>query len=151
VGLRLALVSTARGLKHESGQALVEAALILPAILLVVFGVVMAGRITHAKVAVQATAREASRSLATAASEQQGLTDANERGWAVADGYGLGGEQLTLEVSSNGFARGGSATAKVSYRVPLVDLPLLKMADVTVSSSHSERIDLYRSREEVTR
>jgi len=151
VGLRLALVSTARGLKDESGQALVEAALILPALLLVVFGVVMAGRITHAKVAVQAAAREASRSLATAASEEQGLTDANERGRTVAQGFGLGGEHLTLEVSSNGFARGGSATAKVSYRVLLVDLPLLKVADVTVSSSHLERIDVYRSREVVAR
>jgi Flp pilus assembly protein TadG len=130
---------------------MVEAALVLPAVLLVVFGVVMAGRITHAKVAVQATAREASRSLATAPSEQQGLTDARERGQVVAEGYGLAGERLTLDVSSNGFERGGTATAEVSYRVPLGDLPLLKMVDITVSSTHSERIDLYRSREVAAR
>ena len=44
----------------ERGQALVEAALVIPVLLLVAFGVVMAGRISHAKVAVQAIAREAS-------------------------------------------------------------------------------------------
>jgi Flp pilus assembly protein TadG len=130
---------------------MVEAALVLPVVLLIVFGVVMAGRLSHAKVAVQATAREASRALATAPSEQQGLADAQERGQAVAEGYGLSEERLTLDVTSNGFQRGGTATAEVSYQVPLSDLPLLKMVDVTVTSSHSERIDLYRSREVVAR
>lgn len=135
----------------ESGQAMVEAALVLPVVLLIVFGVVMAGRLSHAKVAVQATAREASRALATASSEEQGLVDARERGQAVAEGYGLSEERLSLDVTSNGFQRGGTATAEVSYQVPLSDLPLLKMVDVTVTSSHSERIDLYRSREVVAR
>jgi len=148
---RLRLMGTRRLIRDESGQALVEAALILPAILLVVFGVVMAGRIAHAKVAVQAAAREASRSLATAPSDQQGLADAQERGVTVAEGYGLGGDRLALQVNSNGFERGGTATAEVSYRVPLGGLPLLKMGDIIVSSSHSERIDLYRSREVVAR
>ena len=138
-------------LKGESGQALVEAALVLPVVLVVVFGVVMAGRVSHTKVAVQAAAREASRALATAPSEQQGLTDARDRGQVVAEGYGLSEDRLTLDVSSDGFRRGGKATAEVSYRVPLGDLPLLKMVDITVSSTHSERIDLYRSREVVAR
>ena len=131
----------------ESGQALVEAALVLPVILLVVFGVVMAGRVTHAKVAVQASAREASRALATAASEQQGLADAAEAGRSTAEGYGLGAERLTVDASSNGFERGGTASAEVTYRVPLGGLPLLNQVDISVSSTHTERIDLYRSRE----
>ena len=134
-------------LSDESGQAMVEAALILPVILLIVFGVVMAGRLSHTKVAVQAAAREASRALATAPSEQQGLADARDRGQAVAEGYGLSGGRLTLDVTSNGFKRGGTAKAEVTYRVTLSDLPLLKMVDIDVSSTHSERIDFYRSRE----
>ena len=40
---------------------------------------------------------------------------------------------------------------EVTYRVNLGDLPLLNRLEVTVSSSHSERIDLYRSREAVLR
>ncbi|MPZ49733.1 MAG: hypothetical protein GEU75_10655 [Dehalococcoidia bacterium] len=149
--LEATIMSMKSRVKDESGQALVEAALVLPVILLVVFGVVMAGRLSHTKVAVQAAAREASRALATAPSEQQGLTEARDRGQAVAEGYGLSGERLTLEVRSNGFERGGAATAEVTYRVPLGDLPLLKMVDISVSSKHSERIDLYRSREVVAR
>ncbi len=69
----------------------------------------------------------------------------------MAEGYGLSQDGLTVTVESNGFQRGGTATAEVTYRVPLGDLPLLSRVEVTVSSSHSERIDLYRSREAVFR
>jgi len=133
----------------ERGQALVEAALVIPVLLLVAFGVVMAGRISHAKVAVQAIAREASRELATAPSEDVGMSDAVQTARSAADGYGLSQGRLTVDVDPNGFARGGTATARVTYRVGLGDLPLLGRVGVTVSSSHSERIDLYRSREAV--
>ena len=140
-----------RALRGESGQALVEAALVIPVLLLLVFGVVMAGRISHAKVAVQAAAREASRELATAAAEQDGLAEALQTARSVADGYGLSQQRLTVEVESNGFQRGGTATARVTYQVGLGDLPLLGRLGVAVSSGHSERIDLYRSREAVLR
>jgi Flp pilus assembly protein TadG len=39
---------------RERGVALVEAALVLPVLLVVVFGVVAAGRVVQAKIAVQA-------------------------------------------------------------------------------------------------
>ena len=71
-------------LRGESGQALVEAALVIPVLLLLAFGVVMAGRVSHAKIAVQAAAREASRTLATASSEQAGLADALQTARSVA-------------------------------------------------------------------
>lgn len=135
------------GRNRETGQALVEAALVLPVLLVVIFGVVMAGRVVHAKIAVQAAAREASRVLATAPSEYQGLAESSERARAVAEGYGLSGDRLSVRTDANGFARGGTAVAEVTYSVPLSGLPLLNLGDVTVSSTHSERIDLYRSRE----
>lgn len=138
-------------LSNESGQALVEAALVIPVLLLLAFGVVMAGRVSHTKIAVQAAAREASRALATAPSEQEGIAEALDAARSVAEGYGLSQDGLTVTVESNGFQRGGTATAEVTYRVPLGDLPLLNRVEVTVSSSHSERIDLYRSREAVLR
>lgn len=136
-------------LPNESGQALIEAALVIPMLLVVVFGVVMAGRIVHAKIGVEAAAREASRALATAPSEQAGVAASVETARSVAGGYSLSGERLSVDVNANGFERGGSATATVTYRVGLGDLPLLGRVDVAVSSSHSERIDLYRSREAV--
>jgi Flp pilus assembly protein TadG len=141
----------ARFLRGESGQALVEAALVLPVLLVLVFGVVMAGRVVHAKIAVQAAAREASRTLATAPSEEQGLTDANNAARSAADGYGLSSNGLSVDLQSNGFERGGTVSASVSYDVALGGLPLLDAVDITVSSRHSEQVDPYRSRETVLR
>ena len=119
--------------------------------LMLVFGVVAIGRITDAKVAVQAAAREASRALAVAPSEDQGMNDALDAGLAAASGYGLAEERLTIDVDANGFVRGGEVSADVSYSVPLSDLPLLSFFEVEVSSSHTEQVELYRSREAVAR
>ena len=137
--------------RSEAGQALVEAALVIPVLLLLAFGVVMVGRIAHAKVAVQAAAREAGRTLATASSESEGVAAALQSARSVAEGYGLSQSSLEVDVDSGGFQRGGVATAEVSYRVPLADLPRFDRVEVTVSSTHAERIDLYRSREAVLR
>lgn len=140
-----------RGMSGESGQAMVEAAIAVPVLLLLVFGVVAIGRITDAKVAVQAAAREASRTLAVAPSEEQGMNDALDAGHAAALGYGLAEERLTIDVDANGFVRGGEVSADVSYSVPLSDLPLLSFFEVEVNASHTEQVELYRSREAVAR
>jgi len=149
VGRDTAAARCRHDLTGESGQALIEAALVIPVLLLLVFGVVMAGRISHAKIGVQAAAREAAREVATAPSELEGLTAGHETARSVADGYGMSQERLSVEVDANGFERGGTATATVIYNVGLGDLPLLGRVEVAVSSSHTERIDLYRSRETV--
>jgi len=130
---------------------MVEAAIAVPVLLLLVFGVVAIGRITDAKVAVQAAAREASRALAVAPSEDQGMNVALDAGLAAASGYGVAEERLTIDVDANGFVRGGEVTADVSYSVPLSDLPLLSFFQIEVSSSHTEQVELYRSREAVAR
>jgi Flp pilus assembly protein TadG len=137
------------GRRSERGQALIEAALVIPVLLLVAFGVIMAGRVVHAKIAVQAAAREASREVATAPSESSGVSDAVQTAQAVADGYGLSQDRLSVEIDANGFQRGDTVTATVRYEVGLGDLPLLGRTGVSVTSSHSERIELYRSREAV--
>jgi len=133
--------------RGESGQALVETAIVLPVLLVLAFGVVMAGRVVHAKIAVQAAAREAGRALATAPSEEGGLTDADTAARSAADGYGLSADGLSVALESNGFARDGTVTATVSYDVGLGGLPFIGDLDVTVSSSHSENVEPYRSRE----
>ena len=130
----------------ESGSALIEAALVLPAVLVIAFGVVMAGRIAQAQVAVQAAAREAGRALAVAPSASAGLTAARERALAIADGHGLAPDRLSVALDAGVFERGGTVRAQTSYRVGLGDLPLLGRIEVTVSSSHEERIELYRGR-----
>lgn len=133
--------------RWERGTALVELALVLPVLLFMIFGILAAGRVVQAKIAVQAAAREASRTLATAPSEAQGLADSVVTGRSVAEGYGLSPERLTVEANANGFQRDGTASAVVTYSVSLAGLPLLDSAGIVVSSTHTERIDLYRSRE----
>lgn len=129
------------------GQALVETVLILPVLVVLACGVVLVGRVVHATVAVQATAREAGRALASAPSEPAGHAAAVERGRAVAAGYGLEHGRLDLTLDSGGFARGGVATVRVRYEVAVAGLLLLDRITITVRSEHRERIDAYRSRE----
>ena len=135
-----------RAFADESGSALIEAALVIPVVLVIVFGVVMTGRVVHAQIGVQAVAREAGRTLASAGSAPAGLEEAEARGLAVADGHGLAADQLELMLDAGAFERGGTVRAQVSYTVGLGDLPLLGWLEVTVSSSHQERVELYRSR-----
>jgi Flp pilus assembly protein TadG len=142
------LTKTGLAGSRERGQALVETALVIPVLVVLAFGVVLVGRVVHATVAVQATAREAGRALATAASDSEGLAAGRERGEAVAAGYGLEAGRLELSLDSGGFARGGVATVRARYRVPVAGLLILSSAEVTVSSEHQERIDVYRSRKE---
>ena len=132
----------------QSGGVLIEAALVLPVILVFAAGVVMAGRVAHARVGVEAVAREAGRALARAPSAASGLAEARTRALAAAEGYGLDASGLDLELDAGRFARGSTVRARVSYRVELSDLPLLGRVSATVSASHAERVELYRSRAE---
>lgn len=141
-----AVAALRRLLADESGSALIESALVIPAVLAIAFGVVMAGRVAHAQIGVQAVAREAGRTLASAPSASEGLADAQSRAFAVADGHGLAADRLGVALDAGGFERGGMVRAQVSYRVGLGDLPLFGRIEVTVSSSHEERVELYRSR-----
>ena len=132
----------------SAGSALIEAALVLPVVLVIASGVVMAGRVAYARVGVEAAAREAGRALAQAPSVEAGLREARLRGVDAARGYGLGGAAFTLELDAGTFARGATVRARASCRVGLWDLPLLGRSSVTVSASHQERVELYRSRAE---
>lgn len=130
----------------ETGSAMVEIALVLPLLLVLAFGVVMVGRVTHAQIAVQSVAREAARTVAVAPSASLGLQSAEARAVAVAQGHGLAIDRLGVEIDPGGFERGGTVLTQATYEVQLGDLPLLAAVEVTVSSSHAERIDQYRSR-----
>ena len=143
------MVSRTRNKLHraERGQALLEAAPVLPVLFFLAFGVVMVGRVVHAKIAVQAAAREGGRAMATAPSQERALAEGRNAVERAAVGYGLGQDHFSAELDASDFARGGRVHALVTYRVLLADLPFLSQTDLRVSASHAERIDLYRSRE----
>ncbi len=130
----------------REGQALLETALVLPVLLLLVFGVVGAGRLTEARMEVSAVAREAARAGALAQIPGEVEVWGKHRGYEVAQGYGLDEGALRLRVTRGGPAPGGYVTAEASYRVSLGDLPLLAWAEVELNGSHREPVDPYRSR-----
>lgn len=132
--------------KRQDGQALVEAALVIPILLLLGFGVVGVGRVVQAQMGVSAVAREAARAGALASNRNEAVTRGLVTGQGVAQGYGLGQGPLELGVDPGSFTRNGIVQAAVRYRVSLTDLPLLGWVQVTVAAHHREPIDPYRSR-----
>lgn len=137
-------------LTDQSGSALIEAALVLPVLLVLIAGIVMTGRVAHAQIAVQSVAREAGRTVAVASSMTEGLAAGETRALAVGAGHGLAINELDISIDAGAFERGGTVRVGASYAVALGDLPLLGELAVTVSSSHEQRIDLYRSRTAAT-
>jgi Flp pilus assembly protein TadG len=134
------------GLAGSQGQALVEAALVLPLLLILALGVVGVGRVVQAQIAVHAVSRETARAAAQANSASEAVSRGVARGQVVASGYQLTNGSLQLSVDPGPFARGGQVLVVTRYEVALGDLPLLGWLGVSVTSQHTERIDPYRSR-----
>jgi Flp pilus assembly protein TadG len=130
------------------GQALVEMAIAMPILLVLALGVVGAGRAIHARVALEAAAREGARAVATAPDPCDAAV-AVARARETAQGYGLALEQLTVEVSG-GCDRGSLRRVMVGYTVPLRDLvfmPFLQLpGQVTMTARATHVVEQYRSR-----
>ena len=130
----------------ETGQALVETALVLPLLLFLALGVVGVQRVLHAHTGVSAVAREAARTGALADTPGQARETGSDRGRAVAAGYGLTNGSLRVSVDPGALARGGEVRAEAEYVADLEDLPLLGWVRLPVTGRHVERVDPYRSR-----
>ena len=131
---------------RQRGQALVETALVIPMLLVLAFGVIGVGRVTQAQMGVSAVAREAARAAALADDPAGAALAGFARGQEVATGYSLTNGSLRLTIDPGTMARGASVGATARYEVELGDLPLLGWTRISVSSTHLERTDLYRSR-----
>jgi Flp pilus assembly protein TadG len=130
------------------GQALVEMAIAMPILLVTALGVVGAGRAIHARVALDAAAREGARAVATAPDPcDAGVAVARAR--ETAQGYGLDLAQLRVRVGG-GCARGDLRTVEVVYTVQLRELafvPFLELpGEVTLTARAAHVVEQYRSR-----
>ena len=131
--------------RGQTGQAVVELALVAPFLLFLAFGVVAIGRVAQAEMAVSAVAEEAARTAALAPTAGAAVVAGIERGQQVATGYGLAASGLQLTVDARAFGRGGQIRATVRYTVGVQDLPLLGWAQLPVRSTHVAPIDRYAS------
>jgi hypothetical protein len=146
---------------RRPAQALVEAALVLPLLILLAFGGIGVGRLVQARMALDAATREAARTTAVAAMPRVGAHDQSARhdaedegeaqGDRVARGYGL--RNAEFSVSAENFGPGGWVVAHGTYTVSEVDLPYMRHVFATVlqgrgieiQAYHLERIDRFRS------
>jgi TadE-like protein len=147
--------------RTSRAQALVEAALVVPLLLLVAFGGIGVGRLVQARMALSAATREAARATALApmpsagSHSEQPRREAEQAGAAegerVARGYGL--TDARVEVRADPFEPGGWVTASALYTVNEKDLPLIRAVfaplfqgrGIVLQAEHIERIDRYRS------
>lgn len=102
--------TTAQG---KRGQSLVEMALMLPLLLLLVFGIIEFGRILNASIMVTSAAREGARYGATGADEADIIQQVN-------DSLSPIGAPDDVDVDGEQGGRGTSVTVTVTYSVDLI-------------------------------
>ncbi len=137
-------------------QALVEAALVVPLLLLVAFGGIGIGRLVQVRMALSAATREAAHATAVAdmprldARTRQPEEDAERTGRStgeqVARGFGLRGP-IDITVDAEPFEPDGWVTATMRYTVTEDDLPFIRNVfgpRIELDARHIERIDRYR-------
>ncbi len=103
-------------LRSQRGQAVVEFALILPILLLLVFGIIEFGRIFYSYLEVTQAAREGARLGAVGGSDQEIVALVRD----VAVGLDDERIQVKIEPLEEQRSRGDSLRVEVSYHLPLV-------------------------------
>ena len=132
---------------RRRAQALVEFALAAPVVLLMVFGVLGAARVTGATLGVIATAREAARVAVRAPDADTAWLWGVQRGNDIGAEYGLSNGSLRVDVDSSSFGTWGEVRVAATYTVDLVDVPLIRWAQVQIPlrRTHAEVVDPYRT------
>jgi hypothetical protein len=131
----------------QSAQAVVESALMLPVVLVLVFGTLALSRVIQAQGALVTVAHEAARAAALANSAQDAVDQMQRRVDLVAPGLGLNPGAIVLEWDVSSFAaERGQVVSTVRYTVDLRDVPLVAWAPlVTLRAEHVEWVDPFRS------
>ena len=129
----------------ERGSILLEAAIVLPAILVLAFGVLGTERVLHAQAGVQAVAHDAARAAALAGDAAQAPAQGVASGMATATDYTLDPGDLALTLDAADFRRGGQVAARASYVVTFSDLPFFGWASISVQAADVQPVDVYRA------
>jgi len=108
------VISLIRGLKqHESGQALIEFALVLPLFILLIFGLIQMSILGYSYISVNNAARTGVRVASVGGSE-----DAIRE--AIDDSITLNKSSLLVNISRSVLDSGPVVTVDISYQVPLI-------------------------------
>jgi Flp pilus assembly protein TadG len=127
----------------QRGQALVEAAMVLPLMLVLILGVFAVGFVGRTDAALLAVSQEAARAAATASDPAEAAAHGVARGTQVADGYRLQGTTVTVDASD--FRPGGRIRADATVRVSLAFIPIFGSSELTLHHQHAEPVDPFRN------
>jgi Flp pilus assembly protein TadG len=130
-----------RGRGHA--QAAVEAALVLPLILVLVLGVFAVGVVGRTDAALLAVAEEAARAAATSANASEAAAHGVARGQQVAGGYRLIG--ASINVDARDFHAGGVVRADATVTISLIGMSVFGPTQITLHHEHVEPVDPYRN------
>ena len=119
-------------------------------VLVFVFGTLLVANawgVIDAKLAATSAAREAARTYVEAASGDDAGPAAEEAARRAITAHGRRWDRTVVRRVAGTFARCERVTIEVTYRVPLVAVPLLGQTGdgLTVSARHAEVVDPYRS------
>ena len=119
-------------------------------VLVFVFGTLLVANawgVIDAKLAATSAAREAARTYVEAASEDEAEAAADRAAEQAITAHGRRWDRTDVQLVSGRFARCERITMEVTYRVPLVAVPLLGQTGngLTVTARHAEVVDPYRS------
>lgn len=136
----------AHGARGWVGQASVETALLLPAIVLCLVGFLAVHRIVDARLQVETLARETARVMGEAGSPEAALAAGDRRYQQVVAGLTLTPERLTVTpVLEPGLPRGSLVVVTVAYQVSLGGL-LPTSPELTVSATARQPVQRFGSR-----
>ena len=134
----------------ERGSMSVEAAVLLPVVVLLVAVLVYGGRYSLARQAVQAAASDAARTASLARTASQATSTANRALPGQLASNGLACQSAAVRVDTRGFAvpagTPATVTATVSCTIATHDLPVVGQVPVTVTATATSPLDTYRER-----
>lgn len=128
--------------RDERGQATVELALLLPVLVLLLFGVLEFGRVFNAWIVVTQASREGARVGAAQCAGNAGC-GANVEAWVNNSLSGLDAAQASWAMTPGPYISGNTLQVSVDYDVPIVT-PLIGVLignTVTVHGETSMRIE----------
>jgi len=130
---------------RESGNAIVEMALLAP-----ILGVLLAGLgamaiVVQAQLGLVAVAEEAALAATYAPNPEQAVSLGQARGQQVGQGYALRNGSLAVTIDPTKFAPGGVVRATAHYQLSASQVPLLGLARVDLEQRHAEPVPRYRS------
>ena len=129
--------------RRGHAQAAVEAALVLPLILVLVLGVFAVGVLGRTDAALLAVTEEAGRAAATSTNANEAAAHGIARGQQVADGYRLVG--ASISVDARDFHAGGQVRVDAFATVSLIGVSVFGPTQVTLHHQHVEPVDRYRN------